>query len=94
MDIASKPADIVSKGIKVEAFVKHAMWLSGPHFLLLPGSEWPVSSQELGQLSPDDPELKKIAVLNAVQTEEEPVPYLIQNFSSRTSLNTSVAWIL
>lgn len=94
VDTARNPADIASRGVKVKAFINHATWLSGPHFLLQPEDEWPVNHQDLGQLPAEDPELKGIAVVNAVQPEEQPVSYLIHYFSTWTRLKTSVAWML
>ncbi|KAI9999388.1 hypothetical protein NQD34_018259 [Periophthalmus magnuspinnatus] len=90
----SNPADIASRGLKAETLLKHPTWQSGPHFLLQPESQWPVSPQNIGQLSPEDPEVKKIVTVNAVQTKEEPVSRLVQYFSTWTRLKKSVAWIL
>ncbi|KAK7899128.1 hypothetical protein WMY93_019981 [Mugilogobius chulae] len=94
VDTACNPADIASRGAKVEALLKHPTWLSGPHFLLCSESEWPHSPSLVCLLSPEDPEVKKGAAINVIQAKEETVSQFIQYFSSWTSLRKSVAWIL
>ncbi|KAF7659396.1 hypothetical protein LDENG_00298810, partial [Lucifuga dentata] len=71
-------------------------WVSGPNFLLHPESEWPVNSDDIVNLPSDDPEVKKVVAVNAVQAKEEidAVTYMIHYFSSWTHLKKSVAWIL
>lgn len=80
--------------MKADAFLKHATWASGPHFLLQPESEWPVSPDDVHQLSSDDPEVKRTAGVNAVKAREEAVTRMIHYFDSWTHLRKSVAWIL
>lgn len=94
VDTTRNPADIASRGVKVEAFIKHPTWLTGPAFLSHPESEWPVSPQKICPLSPEDPEVKGIAVVYAVKVEEESVSLLIQYFSSWIQLKKCVAWML
>ena len=94
VDTSSNPADIASRGVKVDAFVVDTAWVSGPHFLLHPESEWPVYPDDLHHLSLDDPEVKRVVAVNVVQAREEPVTHLIEYFSSWTSLKKSVAWLL
>lgn len=63
MDTSSNPADMASKGVKVDVFVADPTWVSGPHFLLHPKSEWPVEHEDLNHLSPGDPEVKSVAAV-------------------------------
>lgn len=93
VDTSSNPADIASRGVKVDVFIADATWVSGPHFLLQPESEWPVEQEDLNHLSLGDPEVKRVAV-NVVQAKKEPVTLLIEYFSSWTSLKKTVAWLL
>lgn len=51
VDTGNNPADIASRGVKADVFIKDATWLSGPHFLLHPESEWPVDQEDLNHLS-------------------------------------------
>jgi len=93
VDTSSNPADIASRGVKVDVFIANATWVSGPHFLLQLESEWLGDQEDLNHISLDDPEVKKVAV-NVAQAREEPVTLLIEYFSSWTSLKKSVAWFL
>lgn len=38
----SNPADLTSRGVKVDSFLRNGMWLHGPTFLVQPQEEWPV----------------------------------------------------
>lgn len=93
MDTSSNPADTASRGVKVDVFITDATWVSGPHFLLQPESEWPVEQENLNHLLLDDLEIKRVKV-NVVQIREGPVTLLIEYFSPWTSLKKSVAWLL
>lgn len=94
VNTSSNPADIASRGMKVEVFVSDATWVSGPHFLLHPESEWPVARDDIYHLSLGDPEVKGVVAVNVVQAREEPVTHLIEYFSSWIRLKKSVAWLL
>ena len=93
---ASNPADVASRGVKGDAFLKDATWVSGPRFLLQPENEWPVNPENVHRLPADDPEVKKEATVNTVQASEEAdaVTRMIHHFSSWIHLRKSVAWIL
>lgn len=60
VDTSSNPADMASRGVRVDVFTADATWVSGPDFLLHPESKWPVEKEDLKQLSPDDPEVKTL----------------------------------
>lgn len=38
------PADLVTRGIPTKELINNRMWLQGPEWLLLPPSEWPITS--------------------------------------------------
>lgn len=80
--------------MKVDVFITDAVWVSGPHFLLHPETEWPVVQEDLNHLSPGNPEVKRVATVNVVQAREEPVTRLIEYFSPWINLKKSVAWFL
>ncbi|XP_039865704.1 uncharacterized protein LOC120720149 [Simochromis diagramma] len=95
VDTDNNPADLASRGLTVQSFLKNKQaWLSGPPFLLLPQEEWPQNPDEVKQISSSDAEIK--TTVNAVQTSQEmdPVSHFIQYFSSWTRLKRAVAWIL
>lgn len=91
VNTAINPADIASRGLRVETFLRNKNWVFGPQFLLLPEQEWPVNPIDLGKCSPDDPEIKASVTVSAVQIEEnmDVTTYFIQYFSSWTLLKRS-----
>ncbi|KAK7930431.1 hypothetical protein WMY93_006826 [Mugilogobius chulae] len=94
VDTASNPADAASRGVKMEAFLKNEMWPSGPPFIRQLVTEWPENPESVEHLSQDDPELKKIVTVNAVQAEEDPTTHLVHHYSSWFRLKKAVAWWL
>ncbi|XP_029987482.1 uncharacterized protein LOC115417609 [Sphaeramia orbicularis] len=94
VDTASNPADAASRGVKVEVFLKDRLWLTGPRFLCQPEIEWPLNPEPVSPLSQDDPEVKKSAVINAVQIGEDSTTHLIHYSSSWIQLKKAVAWWL
>ncbi|KAL4008509.1 hypothetical protein ACER0C_002361 [Sarotherodon galilaeus] len=90
VDTDNNPADLASRGLTVQSFLKNKQtWLSGPPFLLLPQEEWPQNPDEVNQISSNDAEIK--TTVNTVQTSQEmdPVSHFIQYFSSWTQLKHS-----
>lgn len=65
--MSRNPADLTSRGAKVESFFRADFWLSGPKFLVKPEAEWPMSPDISLQVSGDDPEVKPVVSVNAVQ---------------------------
>ena len=89
------PADDYSRGMSVEKFVANKTWLEGPEILKQPEYEWPTSTREVS-LDPDDPEVKKRVVVNAITVCEETATLerLFRRYSDWYSLKRSVAWLL
>lgn len=94
VDTGSNPADAASRGVKVEKFLRDSAWVSAPHFLSQPESEWPANHEADGNIWLNDPEVKNTIAVNTVRTEEDPTSYLVHYFSSWTRLRKSVAWML
>ena len=91
------PADLASRGMTAEAFLKPNVWISGPRFLLGTEEYWPYSPVDLGIISHDDPEVKKdkAITVNVIQASEpSPTNQLIHYFSTWTKLQRAVAWFL
>ncbi|XP_060796695.1 uncharacterized protein LOC132899074 [Neoarius graeffei] len=88
--------DVASRGLKADVFLRSETWLSGPAYLLHPEQDWPVSPDCLGELLPNDPEVKVSVAVNAVQTSEDvdATTRLIHYFSSWTHLRKAVAWVI
>lgn len=89
------PADQVSRGQTVEAFLKCESWLSGPEFLLCTQDQWP-KNPDPGMLDVDDPEVKRVVQVHSIQVEEtkDSVNQLMTHYSSWTKLKRAVAWFL
>lgn len=103
--ISSKenPADSASRGLHVESFLR-SRWLKGPEYLSRERRTWPKVTQGLGEISANDPEVRKAVTVNSVEKEitvnsvrvenQHPICTLIKYHSSWNQLQKSVAWIL
>ncbi len=93
---SSNPADLVSRGVKVDVFLRNGLWISGPTFLVRPPEEWPKDPTNGDLILSHDPEIKRSALVNMVEVKEEfdSVSHLINYFSTWTRLKKAVAWIL
>lgn len=91
---SQNPADHVSRGQSVEAFLKCESWLSGPEFLRCDEDQWP-KNPDPGMIQVDDPEVKRVQS-HAIQVQEvkEPLDQLMLYYSSWTKLKRAVTWYL
>lgn len=96
VNTSSNPADLASRGAKVESFLKADTWVLGPKFLVEPELKWPVNPDLSGKVSSEDPEIKTIMSVNAVQANEQTdlVMRFISHFSSWNRLKRMVGWLL
>lgn len=95
VNTAHNPADLASRGMRAEPFLKNETWISGPAFLMKPEEVWPVNPDHLGELSPEDPEVKvSAATISVEQEEDDAVMSLINRSSSWRRLTRVMAWIL
>lgn len=68
VNTSCNPADLASRGVKVQTLLKDDSWLSGPKFLVEPEINWPVNL-DFGKSSINDPEIKTTVLVNAVGTK-------------------------
>ena len=94
MSTAHNPADLASRGLRAELFLKNETWISGPSFIMQEEETWPVNPDNLGELPPGDPEVKVSAAVVSVEQEEDAVLRLINRSSSWKRLTRVMAWIL
>ncbi len=96
VNTSSDPADLASRGATVESFLKSDTWLSGPKFLVEPEMKWPINPDVSGNVSPEDPEIKAVISVYAVQATEQAdtVMRFMSHFSSWIRLKRTVAWLL
>lgn len=84
VNTCSNPADLASRGAKVESFLKGDAWVFGPKFLVEPEVKWPVNPDVSGNVFPEDPENKDVIFVNAVQANDQvdTIMCFTSNFSS------------
>ena len=90
------PADIISRGMSSQNLIK-SEWFSGPKFLHLPKSEWPVSKNKCTpELTDDDVEVKRKVGMSchAINVQEHPLELLSNHYSDWNKLKRSVGWLL
>lgn len=63
------PADLLTRGVQPEKFVKCTRWFQGPEWLYLSENLWPASNISLSQITDSDLEIKKKIVCNTVREE-------------------------
>ncbi|XP_014664457.1 PREDICTED: uncharacterized protein LOC106806845 [Priapulus caudatus] len=86
-------ADSAFRGLRPKDQRASEQWLLGPKYLWEPESQWPRSefSQEL---SPEDPEVKKVYATLAAPGDTVTTDELFARYSNLKQLKTTVAWIL
>ncbi|XP_056588276.1 uncharacterized protein LOC130408847 [Triplophysa dalaica] len=90
----TNPADLASRGVKVQLLLKTGAWLCGPDFLHEHESRWPENPEAMENSLVDDPEVK-VVMVNAAQVEQDsPLEKLIDYFSSWHRLKRAVGWFL
>ena len=90
------PADLCSRGMKVQELLSSDEWKSGPEFLLMSEEVWPKTPDMSHDGKDEQLEIKKTCMVGLVTPEEEvsTVHKLINHFSDWTRLRRAVAWWL
>ncbi|KAI4882679.1 hypothetical protein NFI96_029603, partial [Prochilodus magdalenae] len=92
---SQNPADHVSRGLKVHAFIHNETWLQGPDFLTKNEDEWPQSPDHSETLTTEDPEIRDVVVsATAAEKQADTVQQFLEYYSSWFCLRKAVAWIL
>ena len=78
VDTKDNPADDASRGLGAGELIKSDRWWNGPNFLWIPQLEIPASEP---QISPEDPEVKKVTVLATKSMEHSSLLERIAYFS-------------
>jgi len=90
-------ADDASWGQGIDPFLSSKRWLQGPEFLEKLETGWARNPVELGSILPDDPEVRKEAIVSNIVTsisEKTPTSKLIEHYSSSDDLKRTVAWMM
>ena len=95
VDTKENPADDASRGLDAKTLIEQQRWLTGPEFLWQPEKAWPAQPRSLGEISTEDPEVKKQIDIFAT-TICDPAPIatvskLLQHFSDWYRLKKAVA---
>ena len=96
VDTNSNPADDVSRGMSSEAFLSCERWKRGPEWLWKEECDWP-KSPDIGNVTEDDPEIKKQATTmrtDADSCSTQELMNIFQRFSSWVHLKKFVALCL
>ncbi|XP_014665117.1 PREDICTED: uncharacterized protein LOC106807320 [Priapulus caudatus] len=95
------PADLASRGLPVDSYLRENQWIVAPAFLWEEEDKWPNIPSEISAGDHnDDPEVKKVAVraavtgLSTVGGDIDAMSELISYHSSWFVLKRSLAWIL
>lgn len=74
---SDNPADLVSRGMKMDEFLKSTFWLEGPSWLKLPKSQWPIPKLEISPESRTDilKECKTDAILKIYSGNQKTALY-------------------
>ena len=90
------PADVSSRGMKVQEFLLREDWKNGPEFLLHSEEDWPKTNDEVTDDVNAPLEIKKNCMMGSTKTGggECAVNKLISHYSDWTRLRRAVAWWL
>ena len=95
MDTKENPADDASRGLDAQTLTEQQRWLTGPGFLWQPEKAWPAQPLSVGEISTEDPEVKKqIDIFTTTICDPAPiatVSKLLQHFSDWYRLKKAVA---
>ncbi|XP_062588283.1 uncharacterized protein LOC134249947 [Saccostrea cucullata] len=94
VDTKQNPADLASRGMNMEKFLKTHQWLQGPDFLWNDEDEWPKCCENLN-IPSDDPEVRRpVNVCTNETTQHEGVERLIHYCSDWFKLIKMTAWLI
>ena len=90
------PADEASRGMTVDELLINERWKQGPPFLKKPEQFWPQRPENLGEISDNDPEVKKgvETFANKVSVTCDYIGNAMEKISSWSRLKKIIAWIL
>ena len=98
VDTKENPADDASRGLDAKALSEQQRWLRGPRFLWQPEKDWPTQPSSLGQISNEDPEIKRQVNVCVTTITDPPsastITKLFQHFSDWYRLKIAVAVFL
>lgn len=87
------PSDLISRPVTPNKLINNHTWFQGPEWMLLPHTQWPVSSFNKENVPADMPEAKAVSLL---QTVDEPHPFVLlsQRVSKWTKLINAIVYVL
>ena len=94
------PADLPSRGIRVDEMRSNPVWWNGPEFLRLPESEWPIAPFEeniaVTEIIKQPPKVTHILTSNMSNTEAPDIGMIIdcERFGSKLRLLRVTAYVM
>ena len=96
VETSLNPADEAFRGVTLDALLNNQRWTHGPAFLRELEDKWPQRPNDIGEISSNDPELKKNAETFTSHASKQfnHINKAIQKFSSWTRLKKIIALVL
>ena len=90
------PAEEASRGMTVDELLINERWKQGPSFLKKPEQFWPQRPENLGEISDNDPEVKKgvETFANQASVACDYIANAMEKVSSWSRFKKIIAWIL
>ena len=86
------PADLLTRGVMDPLALNSSSWFTGPDFLMQDEALWPGS--DVGELAPDDVEIRQKSVLVGLGMIVEAVKIDTSRFSTWLRMKRVIAWIM
>lgn len=90
---SQNPADLASRGLKIENFIKSVIWFQGPSFLLNE-EHWPKQPKHSRLMEQNEVRTTVATTCAKPWRNDETMSQLIDHYSSWHKLKKAVAWIL
>ncbi|XP_052748143.1 uncharacterized protein LOC128200069 isoform X2 [Galleria mellonella] len=90
----SNPADLVSRGLRADLLNNSSLWWSGPSFLKLDSSQWPLNPNKHNSNLPETIQSFHTDDSNLINNKGSLISSLIDKFSNFTRLQRVVAFVL
>ncbi|XP_047510573.1 uncharacterized protein LOC125053303 [Pieris napi] len=87
------PSDCLSRGMSPTAFVNNSVWFTGPKWLELESSEWPITSVNSETAVDVEEERKIVSIPATVWSDPNPILELSHRVSSWLLFLRTVVWI-
>ena len=88
----NNPADLATRGLKIDGLISSSLWFNGPTFLCDKEESWPTATIE--SLDPQDTEIRKRCVFGTNVENQRQEIVVFERFSKWGRLIRTLGWIL